>query len=157
MDVAVQLVTEVTSEIVAAFCRVEPELSSRPGPVAPAELHAMASCEVYRLLKGRVAGEIRGTLVLVVLPPSPPVRVRARIEDVVVARSEQGIAVADALVRRAVDLAWEAGASSVKLTSRRSLVEANSLYERLGFEHLGSDIYQLTIKPQPHRLGWSAG
>ena len=54
MEVAVQLVTEVTYEIVAAFCRVEPELSSRPRPVAPAELDWMASCEVYRLLVGRV-------------------------------------------------------------------------------------------------------
>ncbi|GAA4579408.1 hypothetical protein GCM10023176_57040 [Micromonospora coerulea] len=137
MAVAVDLVGELAPE---------PELSSRPRALARDELERMASCAAYRLLVGRVDGEIRGTLTLVVYPLLA--EVRARIDDVVVERSATGVAVASALVRQATALAREAGARRLKLTSRPSLVEVNRRYGELRFDDCGSSVYHLVFEPR---------
>ncbi|WP_052314598.1 GNAT family N-acetyltransferase [Nocardia thailandica] len=70
-------------------------------------------------------------------PPSVtytiPTGTRARIEDVVVDESARGKGVAFELTNIAVELARQAGARTVDLTSRPSRESANRLYGRAGF------------------------
>jgi ribosomal protein S18 acetylase RimI-like enzyme len=71
-----------------------------------------------------------------------PTGVRAWIEDVVVDQSARGRGVGEALSRRALELAAQAGARTVELTSRPSREAANRLYRRLGFEARETNVYR---------------
>jgi len=71
-----------------------------------------------------------------------PSGLRARIEDVVVDQHVRGQGVGTALTMAAVDLAQQQGARSIDLTSRASRVEANRLYQQLGFQLRDSNVYR---------------
>ncbi|MDG6103043.1 GNAT family N-acetyltransferase [Dactylosporangium aurantiacum] len=149
MSVEVEVVKDVTDEVVAAFGRLLPQLSgSAPAPDA-AGLRALAGWPGNRLLVARVGGVIVGTLTLVVFPV--PTGLRARIEDVVVDEAARGLGAGAALTREAVRLARAGGARTVDLTSRPSREAANRLYERLGFRRRDSNVYRLTDHETDHR------
>jgi ribosomal protein S18 acetylase RimI-like enzyme len=61
---------------------------------------------------------------------------------VVVDRDARGHGVGTALTMAALDLAHQQGARSVDLTSRASRVEANRLYQQLGFRRRDSNVYR---------------
>jgi ribosomal protein S18 acetylase RimI-like enzyme len=61
--------------------------------------------------------------------------------------SARGRGSGDALTLRAVELAREAGARSVELTSRPTREGANRLYRRLGFEERETNVLRLTLEP----------
>jgi ribosomal protein S18 acetylase RimI-like enzyme len=141
MSVDIEVVAEVSDELVEAFERLLPQLSrSAPAPGA-AQLGAIAGHPGNRLLIARLDGRIVGTLTLVVFPI--PTGLRAWIEDVVVDESARGHGVGAELTKEAVRLAREAGAKTVDLTSRPSRAAANRLYERLGFQQRESKLYRL--------------
>jgi ribosomal protein S18 acetylase RimI-like enzyme len=141
--------TSVTPELVSAFARLVPQLSSSNPPPGPVELAEMVAAPgtfvlVARLaVDGEVRGDIVGTLTLVVF--RIPTAVRAWIEDVVVDESARGRGVGEALTHRAIELAAEAGALTVELTSRPSREAANRLYQRLGFEVRDTNVYRYTM------------
>jgi ribosomal protein S18 acetylase RimI-like enzyme len=134
---AVEEVHEVTPELVAAFARLVPQLSSsNPGP-GESELHEIVASPATVLLvavDGDRAGAdaIVGSLTLVLF--RIPTGLRAWIEDVVVDGAGRGRGVGEALNRRALEIAAARGARSVDLTSRPSREAANRLYRRHGFE-----------------------
>jgi ribosomal protein S18 acetylase RimI-like enzyme len=141
MSVAVEIVQDVSEELVKAFERLLPQLSRSAPVLDAAALRALVEWPGNRLLVARVDGEIMGTLTLVLFPI--PTGLRAWIEDVVVDESARGRGVGAALTREAVRLARKAGARTVDLTSRPSREAANRLYERLGFEVRDSTVYRL--------------
>jgi ribosomal protein S18 acetylase RimI-like enzyme len=140
MDLHIQLVEEVTHDLVRAFGRLLPQLSS--SAVAP-DAETLARVVAFpgnRLLVARSGGEVVGTLTLVLLPL--PTGVRARIEDVVVDRAARGRGIGAALCGEALRLAAEAGARSVDLTSRPGREAADRLYRRLGFRPRDTRTYR---------------
>jgi ribosomal protein S18 acetylase RimI-like enzyme len=141
MSVAVEVVQDVSEELVKAFGRLLPQLSRSAPALDAGALRALAGWPGNRLLVARVGGEIRGTLTLVLFPI--PTGLRAWIEDVVVDEAARGRGVGAALTREGVRLAREAGARTVDLTSRPSREAANRLYERLGFQVRDSTVYRL--------------
>jgi ribosomal protein S18 acetylase RimI-like enzyme len=88
-----------------------------------------------------------GTLTLVLFPL--PSGHRARVEDVVVDSAARGRGIAAALTRRALELAREAGARTVDLTSRPDREAANRLYERLGFTARDSTVFRFAMDDRP--------
>jgi len=143
VGVEVEIVREVTGEVVTAFGRLLPQLSTSAKRLDREALIRMVSCPANTVLVARVQEVILGTLTLVVFPI--PSGLRARIEDVVVDESARGQGVASALTREAVRLARDAGARTVDLTSRPSRESANRLYERLGFKPRESRVYRLAL------------
>ncbi|BCJ68706.1 GNAT family N-acetyltransferase [Polymorphospora rubra] len=141
MSVEIEVVREVTDEIVEAFGRLLPQLSKSAGALDAEALRTLAGWPGNRLLVARVDGEIMGTLTLVTFPI--PTGLRAWIEDVVVDGAARGRGVGAALTGAAVRLARADGARTVDLTSRPSREAANRLYERLGFELRDSKVYRL--------------
>jgi ribosomal protein S18 acetylase RimI-like enzyme len=133
--------TEVTPEVVTAFARLLPQLSSSAPELAATELEAMVRSDASHVL---VAvdddGVVQGSLTLVVF--RIPTGVRAWIEDVVVDEAARGTGTGEALNRRALELAAELGARTVDLTSRPSRVAANRLYQKLGFVARETNIYR---------------
>lgn len=139
-DVEIEIVSEVTSELVAAFDRLIPQLSSSNPPPTMEELGDIVRSEASRVFVARVGGVIVGTLTLVVF--RIPTGIRAWIEDVVVDSSARGAGVGERLNRAAVEEANRLGARTVDLTSRPNREAANRLYRRLGFVERATNVYR---------------
>lgn len=141
--VRTEVVDSVSAELVEAFARLLPQLSSSASPTSLGELEAIVSSPATSLIVARDGDQILGTLTLAVF--RIPTGVRAWIEDVVVDEGARGRGVGEALTRRAVELASAAGARSVELTSRPTREAANRLYRRLGFEERDTNVLRLTL------------
>ena len=138
----IELVTEVDGALVAAFSRLLPQLSKAPPPDR-ATLAAIVAQPGARLLVFRENATILGTLILTLY--RIPTGLQARIDDVVVDDAARGKGVGEALSRRAIDIARDAGAKNVTLTSRPSREAANRLYQRLGFIPVETNVYRLPL------------
>jgi ribosomal protein S18 acetylase RimI-like enzyme len=142
MSVDVEVVQDVSDELVKAFGRLMPQLSRSAKPLDAEAIRVLVTWQGNRLLVARVDGQIVGALTLVML--QIPTGLRAWIEDVVVDEEARGQGVGAALTQAAVRLAQAAGARTVDLTSRPSREAANRLYERLGFQLRDSKVYRLS-------------
>jgi len=138
---------EVTPELVEAFARLIPQLSS--SNPAPTETELAAICEseasvlliaVDRDTDDRILGSL--TLAWFRIPTG----VRAWIEDVVVDEAARGHGVGELLNRAALDRARELGAKTVELTSRPSREAANRLYQRIGFAARDTNVYRFSLE-----------
>lgn len=136
-------VSEVTDDLVSAFERLIPQLSSSNPPPSKEALAEIAASEACHLLVAVEDGYVHGSLTLVVFPI--PTAQRAWIEDVVVDGEARGKGVGAALNERALDLARELGCSTVDLTSRPSREAANRLYQRLGFQLRETNVYRYEL------------
>jgi ribosomal protein S18 acetylase RimI-like enzyme len=137
--------SEVTVDLVEAFERLTPQLSSSsPAPSAEvlAEIIASPATALF-LARDGSEGAILGSLTLALF--RIPTGLRAWIEDVVVDESARGQGVGMALNEAALDRARQAGARTVDLTSRPSREAANRLYRRLGFVERETNVYRYAI------------
>lgn len=145
--IEIHAVDEVTPELVAAFERLTPQLSSSAPPPTAGELAEMVASDATVLLIAvdtDASGEaaIVGSMTLALF--RIPTGLRAWIEDVIVDASARGAGVGAALNRRALEIAHDRGARSVDLTSRPSREAANRLYRRLGFVARETNVYRYT-------------
>ena len=132
---------KVTDELVEAFTRLIPQLSSSSAPTSRQELIQIVDSEASILFIARdVAGRMVGSLTLAAF--RIPTGVRAWIEDVVVDESARGMGAGEALVAAAVVRAQAVGAKTVDLTSRPDRESANRLYLRMGFEPRTTNVYR---------------
>jgi ribosomal protein S18 acetylase RimI-like enzyme len=138
--VQVEVISEITDEVVEAFGRLLPQLSRSAPPLDRAALQNIVSSPAITVLLARSSGVIAGSLTLVMFPL--PTGLRAWIEDVVVDESARGQGVGGALTVAAVQRAIAAGARTVDLTSRPSRAAAGRLYERSGFKLRDSRVYR---------------
>ncbi len=143
MTTEVTICESVTDEVVEAFARLIPQLSSSNPPPSRSQLELLVSSEASTLFVARVEGRIVGSLTLATF--RIPTGVRAWIEDVVVDESARGHGVGEALNRAALDLARSEGAITVELTSRPSREAANRLYLRMGFVVRDTNVYRFTL------------
>jgi ribosomal protein S18 acetylase RimI-like enzyme len=144
MPVTIEVATEVGDDVVAAFARLIPQLSSSSPAPTKAELQAIADHDACFLLIARDEdGSLLGSLTLVVFPI--PTAIRAWIEDVVVDGNARGKGVGEALNLFALRLATEHGAKTVDLTSRPTREAANRLYQRIGFAARETNVYRYTL------------
>ena len=141
----ISLLTEVTDELVQAFTRLLPQLSSSAVIPSRAELQEIADNESFFIARDPdLGGQIVGSLTLVTF--RIPTGVRAWIEDVVVDGAMRGKGIGELLTRAALDRAAELGAKTVDLTSRPSREAANRLYRRVGFELRQTNLYRYELK-----------
>lgn len=103
MTVTVEVLTEITDEVTAAFARLLPQLSGSAPTLDAEALRRMVSHEANTILIARTPDAIVGTLTLVLFPI--PTGLRARIEDVVVDDSTRGQGIGAALTKEALRLA----------------------------------------------------
>lgn len=136
-------ITQVSDDLVSAFARLIPQLSSSSAPLTRAELAEIASSPAVVLFVAKdpaLGGEIVGSLSLVLF--RIPTGVRAWIEDVVVDADHRRKGIGIALTQAAIERAREAGARTVDLTSRPSREAANQLYRRMGFIQRDTHVYR---------------
>lgn len=145
-EVEVVEVAEVTPEVVEAFERLIPQLSSSNPPPSADDLAAIVRSRATILLVARdpaADGRIVGSLTLALF--RIPTGLRAWIEDVVVDGEARGRGVGEALNRHALEAARQAGARTVDLTSRPSREAANRLYQRIGFVERATNVYRYDL------------
>ncbi len=141
---AITQATTVDDELVAAFARLVPQLSTSAELPSRKQLEEIvASPAAMVLLARNDSGEIIGSLTLVVF--RTPTGARAWIEDVVVDESARGQGTGEALVAEAIRLASDSGARTVDLTSRPSRESANRLYEKVGFQARETNVYRYDL------------
>ena len=144
MTVQVEELEKVTDEVVEAFGRLLPQLSSSASPLDAAAIAAVAQSPATTVLLARAAGKIIGTLSIGMYPA--PTGLRAWIEDVVVDEAAARQGAGGALVREALRLAKTAGCRTVDLTCRPSREAAGRLYERSGFRRRDSRLYRYSFE-----------
>ena len=144
MSVKVEEAVAVTDELVDAFARLIPQLSSSSPPPTGRELEAVVTADDAHVLIARDdTGAIVGTTTLIVF--RIPTGVRAWIEDVVVDEAAGRKGVGSAITRAALDLARRHGAKTVDLTSRPSREAANTMYKKLGFVQRETNVYRFDL------------
>jgi ribosomal protein S18 acetylase RimI-like enzyme len=137
----IEIVGEPTDEVVEAFARLIPQLSSAAPPDAADLATIMAGGSTIFI--ARVDGAIVGTLTLVFYRIATGIK--AWIEDVVVDERARGHGVGEALNMAALDEAKRHGAKAVSLTSRPSREAANRLYQRIGFSARDTNVYRYDL------------
>ena len=147
-SVEISIAGAATPEVVDAFARLLPQLSSSAIPLtrdALAEILASPQNTVLLARDPGAGGRIIGTLTLVIF--RIPTAIRAWIEDVVVDNAARGRGVGEALTLAAVKAAKDRGAKTVDLTSRQSRKAAHRLYEKSGFHVRDTSVYRFGPKP----------
>ncbi len=142
-SVRIEQAHQVDAELLDAFERLIPQLSSSSPPPTSEHLAALVASPDTVLLLARVDGRILGSLTLAFY--RIPTGLKAWIEDVVVDADARGRGVGAELNLAALVEARERGAKDVSLTSRPSREAANRLYRRIGFEARDTNVYRFTI------------
>jgi ribosomal protein S18 acetylase RimI-like enzyme len=139
-------ISEVTEELHAAMERLIPQLGAHKAPPTFDELNRLLISESTTLLVARQSREdpIIGILCLTVY--RVPTGLRSIIEDVIVDENARRQGIGEALVRYAIELAREAGANGVSLTSNPQREAANQLYRSMGFELRRTNPYFYKLK-----------
>ena len=138
---AVELVEEFSEELLEAFSRLIPQLSSSAQALNAQQIKEFCEQEgVYLLVFRSEEGKILGILSLATF--KIPTGKRAWIEDVVVDSAARGQGAGQALVEAAVRHAKKVGAKTVDLTSRPTREAANRLYRRCGFKQRQTNVYR---------------
>ena len=139
----IEIAQTATDELVEAFARLIPQLSTSSPPPALAELDAVISDPNNAVFVARLDGRIVGSVTLVTfcIPTGP----KSWIEDVVVDDAARGHGIGELLNRAALDEARRRGVKAVSLTSRPSREAANRLYRRIGFEHRETNYYRIDL------------
>lgn len=144
MGVEIVPVEAVSDDLVEAFARLVPQLSSSSSPPTAEQLSEIVDAADSVLFVARMDGRVVGCLTLALY--RIPTGVKAWIEDVVVDGEARGNGIGEALSRAAVDEAGRRGAKHVSLTSRPFRDAANRLYQAIGFEQYETNVYRYTLE-----------
>ena len=142
--VTIRVAENADAELVEAYQKLIPQLSSSSPAPTKDELAAIIESDSATVLVAEdEGGTILGSMTLVVF--RIPTGVRAWIEDVVVDTEARGMGIGQALNEYAIQLAEQAGAKTIDLTSRPTRESANRLYQRLGFVARETNVYRYSI------------
>lgn len=143
----IEIVSTATQELCDTLQRLVPQLGAHKIPPTFGELDALVRSEASRLLVARDPdenGSIVGILCLTVY--RVPTGLRSMIEDVIVDETMRRRGIGEALMSHAIELAREAGAEGVSLTSNPQREAANKLYQSMGFELRSTNPYFYRLK-----------
>ena len=136
--------TEATPEVVQALRDLLPQLSSSAPPLAEEHIREMVASPATVVLVARDGTDkIVGTLTLALF--RIPSGLRAWIEDVITDEAARGQGVGEELTRAALEVARNAGARTVDLTSAPKREAANRLYERVGFQRRETNVWRYDL------------
>ena len=143
--VSIRPVTEVTESLTDAYRVLIPQLSSSSSPPTGEALQRIIESDSAQILIAENEnGEIMGTMTIIIF--QIPTGIRAWIEDVVVDSSVRGKGIGKKLNLAALELAKQAGAKTVDLTSRPARQEANQLYRSIGFVERETNVYRFSFE-----------
>ena len=135
----------IRDSLTDAYRVLIPQLSSSSNPPTGEALQRIIESDSAQILIAEDEnGEILGTMTLIIF--QIPTGMRAWIEDVVVDSSARGKGIGKKLNLAALELAKQAGAKTVDLTSRPARQEANQLYRSIGFADRETNVYRFSFE-----------
>ena len=143
----IEQVSRLTDEIFDAVRRLVPFLGTHKPIPSRADLTLLLDSGTSMLLLARFPASdspIAGMLTISIY--RVPTGIRSIVEDVVVDTAFRNKGIAKALMQSAINIAREAGANGVALTSNPQRVEANQLYLSLGFHKRETNVYFFPLK-----------
>jgi len=143
----IEKIDRVTEEIFTAVQRLVPLLGAHKPIPTWDDLVALVDSGTSRLLVARFPdpdSSIIGMLTISLY--RVPTGGRSIVEDLVVDTDFRNKGIAKALLLFAIEVAREAGANGVALTSNFRRVEANQLYLRMGFKKRETNAYFYELK-----------
>ena len=143
----IEQVSRLTDEIFDAVQRLVPLLGTHKPKPSWDDLTLLLDSGTSTLLVARFPASdspIAGMLTIALY--RVPTGGRSIVEDLVVDEQFRGRGIAKALLQSAIDIAREAGANGVALTSNPQRVEANWLYLSMGFQKRETNAYFLPLK-----------
>lgn len=147
MTMFVDKVSELTDEIYESVCRLVPQLGVHKIVPTRDELIALIDSDASVLLTARFPDkdfDVIGILTISIY--RVPTGIRSIVEDVIVDTSMRRRGVAKALMLAAIEIARDAGVNGVALTSNAQRVEANLLYQNMGFSKRETNAYFYKLK-----------
>lgn len=142
----VEKAVEATDDLLSVLADLIPQLGQGKVPPTRSELTNILNSPNTSFLIARASdetNEIAGILTLIVY--HVPTGARSIVEDVVVSEKFRRRGIAKALLSRAIEIAREAGAGGVSLTSNPNRKEANRLYQSMGFQRRETNAYFLSL------------
>jgi ribosomal protein S18 acetylase RimI-like enzyme len=143
----IQKISEASQDLYEALQRLVPQLGAHKVPPTRQELTELIVSDSATLLVARDPephSPIVGILCLTVY--RVPTGLRSIIEDVIVDESMRRRGIGEALVRHAIELARQAGANGVSLSSNPQREAANQLYRSMGFQLRNTNPYFYQLK-----------
>ena len=143
----IDVVSNLTDEIYDSICRLIPLLGVYKDVPTHDEIIALIDSEASKLLIARYpdkGSKIVGTLTISIY--RVPTGVRSIVEDVIVDAAMRRRGVARALMLAAIEIARDAGSNGVALTSNPRRVEANLMYQKMGFARRKTNAYFYKLK-----------
>ena len=143
----IEVALDVNEELYRSLQRLIPQLTTNNMAPGWDELKILLNSKSSTLLIARhpdAKDDIVGILTLVIY--RVPTGIRSVIEDVVVDEKVRKQGIGEALLLHAIELAREAGASGVALTSNPRREAANALYQSIGFKRRETNAYYLSLK-----------
>jgi len=143
----IEEVSELTQEIVEAIQRLVPLLGTHKPLPTQDDLAKLVLSGNSKLLLARVPDDDSPIVGMVTISLyRVPTGGRSIVEDLVVDTHHRNKGIATALILSAIDIAREAGANGVSLTSNPQRVDANRFYARMGFKKRDTNAYFFELK-----------
>jgi ribosomal protein S18 acetylase RimI-like enzyme len=146
-QLSIRIATSLSDELYQACQCLIPQLTHNNAPPTHQELALMlasGSSTLFIASHSDYGDAIVGLATLVLY--RVPTGLRAYIEDVVVDGSARGKGIGESLTWACIERAREAGASHVSLTSNPNRVQANHLYQKMGFQLRHTNVYYYDLK-----------
>lgn len=143
IDFEIREVKESTDSIVSSMKDLLSQLTSTSIDFNSSALDEILNSISTKLFVALVEHNIVGTYTLVIF--RIPTGATARIEDVVVEEKWRGKGIGKKMMKHAIELVKKEGIFKIELTSHHSRIEANKLYQSLGFEQIETNVYRLYV------------
>jgi ribosomal protein S18 acetylase RimI-like enzyme len=143
IDIGIEEVRESTDLIVSSLNELLPQLTSNFMRSDRNTLKDILNLKSTRIFVAMVERKIVGTYTLVIF--RIPTGVTARIEDVVVDEKWRGKGIGKKMMEHAIEYIKKEGVTKIELTSDHSRIEANNLYQSLGFKQIETNVYRLYL------------
>lgn len=145
MEITVEQVKELTPDITKVINNLLRQLSPDSRILNDEDVKKIIKdiSNYFFVARETVGNKIVGMLTLIIF--NTPSAKKALIEGVVVDQNYQGKGIGAMLVERAIDKAREEGVMRIELTSNPKRIQANSLYQRLGFKKRDTNVYEMEL------------
>ena len=134
---------EVTPEVILSFKELIPQLSEKNPIPAFDDIEEIIHSGNSLIFVAEENGKIIGTLTLIRY--RIPSGMKTWIEDVVVDKNMRGKGIGKRLTQSAIDWAKKNNIEKIDLTSSPFRIEANELYQKIGFRKRDTNVYRLDV------------
>jgi len=139
-------VSEYSEALLAGIQNLLPQLTQRPADFTADDLKTLIRSdhtELFIALHGDSGAQAIGMLTLVTF--KTPTGYIARIEDVIVDTASRNKGIGIALMNAAMEHARNLQITKMELTSNGKRVAANSLYRKLGFRMVDTNVFRMSL------------